>query len=104
MTATSTTTEIADLESILLADRWFAGILQTVRELDLPNWVVGAGVTWNLVWDRLHGFDVPTPAHDVDVAYFDTTDTSEARDNGIAAKFSRRQPGVPWEVTNGAEF
>jgi hypothetical protein len=37
--------------------------------VDLPDWFVGAGAIRNTVWDYLHGYTVPTPLADVDVAF-----------------------------------
>jgi hypothetical protein len=91
-----------ELRSILLANPWFVDVLEAVQECDPPEWVVGAGVIRNIVWDYLHGFDAPTPTKDVDVAYFDHSDLSRKRDKQLEADLRRRLPTIPWEVTNQA--
>lgn len=101
MASSGPAAEVDRLTKLLEADPWFMAILRTVRDLHLPNWVVGAGVIRNLVWDRFQGMPRTAP-HDVDVAYFDPHDVSESRDEAIAAELSQRHPGVPWEVTNQA--
>jgi hypothetical protein len=73
-----------------------------VRRVDPPDWVVGAGVIRNLVWDELHGYDNRTPAKDVDVAFFDEADLTRHRDRVLEAELGAGLPGVPWEVTNQA--
>src|SRR5947207_1869078 len=90
------------LRSILLADQWFVGVLQAVRDRDLPDWVVGAGVIRNLGWDHLHGLRISTPARDVDVAYYDPTDVTREGDPAIELDLANRLPSVVWDVTNQA--
>jgi hypothetical protein len=77
-------------------------VLETVRACELPDWVVGAGVIRNIVWDHLHGYDGPTAVKDVDVAFFDASDISRGRDAAIEDDLSGALPSVPWEVTNQA--
>jgi uncharacterized protein len=87
---------------ILGDNSWFMDVLRVVREVDPPNWVVGAGALRNVVWDRLHGFDEPTPVRDVDVAYFDESDLGRERERAFAARLCGLRPDLPWEVTNQA--
>ena len=61
-----------------------------------------SGVIRNLVWDRLHGYEEPTPVKDVDVAFFDPDNMSRERDKGIDRALRQRLPDLPWEVTNQA--
>ena len=77
-------------------------ILRAVRELDPPDWVVGAGVIRNLVWDALHGNEARTEPADVDVAFLDAADVSRERDRAIERRLHHLVPDVPWEVTNQA--
>ena len=35
-------------------------MLETVRGCNPPDWLVGAGVIRNLVWDHLHQYQTPT--------------------------------------------
>lgn len=89
------------LEELVANDAWLMGVLRAVRTLDLPNWVVGAGVIRNLVWDHLHGLP-RTPPKDVDVAFFDAGDVTRARDRALEVQLSALDAAVPWEVTNQA--
>lgn len=76
--------------------------LRTVRECNLPDWFVGAGVIRSLVWDHLHGHSGPTPVKDVDVVYFDAFNLSQKHDQDILVQLIDKFPDVPWEVTNQA--
>lgn len=73
-----------------------------VRELALPDWYVGGGVIRNVVWDHLHGYAEPSGPGDVDVAYFDATNTSPERDVREEERLRRMLPDVRWDVTNQA--
>jgi hypothetical protein len=89
------------LEAILTESSWFVAVLETVRTLELPHWVVGAGVIRNLVWDALEG-RTPGEVRDVDVAFFDSADLSRERDREVERELRAQMPEVPWEVTNQA--
>lgn len=55
-------------------------MLRAARACDLPDWLVGAGILRNLVWDEMHtGFD-PANLRDVDVAFYDPGDLSPGRE------------------------
>src|SRR5215831_10303760 len=73
-----------------------------VRELDLPQWCIGAGAIRNAVWDHLHGYSMPTPTRDVDVAYFNPANLNVQRDYEIQQQLVAASPKLPWEVTNQA--
>lgn len=77
-------------------------ILRAVRHCDPPDWLVGAGLIRNLVWDHLHGYSRPTPPRDIDVAFFDPADLSPERDAAVTAQLTAVLPGVEWEATNQA--
>ena len=81
---------------------WLMAALTTVRQLGLPHWCIGAGAIRNLVWDSLHGKSSPSQLPDVDVAYFDASDTSQQRDRELQDKLLALDPNTPWEVTNQA--
>jgi uncharacterized protein len=91
-----------ELRAILASNDWFSSVLRLVRKRELPDWVVGAGVIRNLVWDHLHGYKTATPVRDVDVAFFDRADPSRERDAEVQRELSELMPSVPWEVTNQA--
>ena len=90
------------LRNIIYENDWFMKVLKTVRECDLPDWFVGAGVIRSLVWDHLHGYSDGTPLKDIDVAYFDSSNLNPERDENILKLLMEKEPDVPWEVTNQA--
>lgn len=77
-------------------------ILRTVRRCDPPDWLVGAGLLRNLVWDHLHGYSQPTPPRDVDVAFFDPAELSPGQDAKVTVQLAVILPDVAWEATNQA--
>jgi len=91
-----------DLEGIVRASPWFTPALRTVQSLHLKSWCIGAGAVRNLVWDHLHQYNEPSPLADIDVAYFDITDSRQEAEAEVQAVLEARAPSVPWEVTNQA--
>jgi hypothetical protein len=91
-----------ELRAILRGNRWFMEVLTSVRDCGPPNWVVGAGVIRNIVWDHLHAYVTPTPVKDVDVAFFDPSDVSRERDAALERQLHAAMPSASWEVTNQA--
>ena len=77
-------------------------LLRTVRDCNLPDWFVGAGVIRSLIWDNLHGYLKPTQIKDVDVVHFNASDLSQKHDQEILKRLRDKLPDVPWEVTNQA--
>ena len=66
-------------------------VLKTVRDLDLPDWMIFSGAVYQPVWNHLTGRDPTYGIKDYDVAYHDDSDTSyEAEDvviQRVAAAF-----------------
>lgn len=96
------TSDVLRLEAIVRDTPWLMSALQAVRDVDPPDWLLGAGAVRNAVWDRLHGYTAPTPLSDVDVAFFDPADLSPERDRGMEAALSARAPTVRWDAKNQA--
>ncbi len=78
------------------------GILETVRDCDPPDWLVGGGVLWKLVWNRLHGYAETAHVKDVDVVFFDLENLGPGREMAVERCLYTRHPGVPWEAENQA--
>ncbi|HEY6397675.1 MAG TPA: nucleotidyltransferase family protein [Solirubrobacteraceae bacterium] len=76
--------------------------LVAAREVDAPDWLIGAGAIRTAAWDRLHGFESPTPLADIDLGFFDRNDLSEARDDEIQSLLEQALPGVRWDAKNQA--
>jgi len=91
-----------ELKEIIRSNDWFMELLKVVRNCNPPNWFVGGGVIRNIVWDKLHGYEIPTPLKDIDVAIYDTENLSSHRDNLIQQELEKYLPNENWEVTNQA--
>jgi hypothetical protein len=91
-----------ELTQLVRSTPCFVSILEAVRACNPPDWLVGAGVIRNLVWDHLHQYQTPTPLADVDVIFFDPHDVSPERDHIVQQQLAQRLPHVNWEATNQA--
>jgi len=91
-----------ELIEIVRSTPWLMRALRAVRRLNLPSWCIGAGALRNATWDALHGHPAPSLPADIDVAYFDPADYSRERDHRLQSELVRREPDLPWEVTNQA--
>ncbi len=78
--------------------------LRLVRDLDLPDWAIGAGFVRSLAWDRLSGFAASTPLADIDVLFFDPGDLSPHREAEAAAWLEAAWPGQGWSPRNQARM
>lgn len=96
------TDHLQDLRRILAGNASFMAILRAVRAAALPQGCVGAGAVRSLIWDALHGQPRWTMRGDVDVAYFDGADLSDASQSAYLARLRHIEPDVPWEVVNQA--
>ena len=96
------TTDEAALTRILRADHWLWDVLEAARTVNAPDWLIGAGALRNCVWDSLFGRSERTPPADVDLAFFDPSDLTSARDAAVTAALRAERPTVPWEATNQA--
>ncbi|WP_282165627.1 nucleotidyltransferase family protein [Cellulophaga baltica] len=85
------------------ADAWMLAILATVRDVALQDCWIGAGFVRNKIWDVLHGF-ARTPLNDIDVIYFDRSNTTKAKDQEIEARLKALHPTLNWSVKNQARM
>jgi uncharacterized protein len=91
-----------ELIRLIQSAPWFMTILETVRTCNPPDWLVGAGVIRNLVWDHLHQYQTPTLPADIDVIFFDPQDLRPERDRMVQQQLAQCLPHVVWEATNQA--
>jgi len=79
------------LEEIVRACPSLMQVLQTTRDLELPDWLVFSGAVYQRVLNRLTGREADYGVRDYDLGYFDASDTSyEAEDvviRRVAAAF-----------------
>jgi uncharacterized protein len=98
-----TRSELEDQFSVLVrSSDWLMQVLRAARACDPRDWVIGAGVVRNLVWNHPHGYSQPTPARDVDLAYFDALDLRPEAERAWEDRLHSAMPAVPWEVKNQA--
>jgi uncharacterized protein len=90
-----------DLESIVRSTDWLMRALVAAREVDAPDWLIGAGAVRSAVWDRLHGYQAAEPA-DVDLAFFDPGDLSREREADVEERLRRALPSLDWDAKNQA--
>jgi hypothetical protein len=91
-----------ELSKLIQSTPWFMSVLETVRTSNPPDWLVGAGIIRNLVWDHLHQYHSPTPLADIDVIFFDPQDLRPERDHMVQRQLAKILPDLNWEATNQA--
>jgi hypothetical protein len=91
-----------ELEAILRSTPWMMEALMAARQVDAPDWLIGAGAVRTAVWDSLHGFDEPTALADLDLVFFDPADLSERRERALEDALRGELPSAPWDATNQA--
>jgi hypothetical protein len=90
------------LDEIIRSTDWLIRALSAAREVDPPDWVIGAGAIRTAVWNRLHGYDTRTQLADIDLAFFDPDDLSEQHDERLQERLGAALPGERWDVKNQA--
>ncbi len=93
-----------ELKDLIAADPWRCAALRAAASLDLPDAWIGAGFVRAPVWDRLHGYNHPTPLDDIDVIYHDPADLSEAAERRQEARLEAILPCGLWSVRNQARM
>jgi uncharacterized protein len=92
----------ARLRRIVRESVWLMSILETVRYCDPPDWLVGGGVLYKLVWNTLHGYTETAHVGDVDVVYFDPEDLGPEREHAVERDLSALRPDIRWDARNQA--
>jgi uncharacterized protein len=93
-----------DIIRLIKDDKWMMDILRAVKSLNLPDWWVCAGFVRSKIWDVLHGFKERTPIPDIDVIYFDDTNTEELEEKKLEIRLRNILPNIPWSVKNEARM
>jgi hypothetical protein len=96
-------TSEADIKALVLGDQDMMRALGIARDLNLPDWWIGAGFLRNKVWDVQSGVQ-KGPATDVDLVYFDTSDVTPERDWQYDEQLHKVDPKNNWEVRNQARM
>ena len=90
-----------DILALIAGDSWRMGVLRRAEKLQLPQWAIGAGFVRNIVWDHLHHYTNATPPTDIDLIYFDPSDSHRDRDQKLAEQL-KSETGCEWEIVNEA--
>lgn len=90
------------LKEVIKNDEYILTSLKAVEKLGLEDAWICAGLIRNKVWDLLA--DVTTPINDIDVIYFDSSDTSWAAEKSLEKKLQILRPNRPWSVKNQARM
>ncbi|WP_133504466.1 nucleotidyltransferase family protein [Marinomonas balearica] len=76
--------------------------LECVARLGLPQCFIAAGFVRNLVWDSLHNLETSTLLNDVDVIYYDSSESSPLAYLLYETQLSACMPDLNWQVRNQA--
>lgn len=91
-----------DIIQMVKNDEWMMSVLTRASELNLPDWIIGAGFLRNKVWDYLHNIkrDI-ADTHDIDLVYFDNANIDEEKDRKLSESM-KGILGLDWEIVNQA--
>lgn len=70
----------ARLAQILAASPRLMSVLETARDLDLPDWMIFSGSVYQTAWNALTGRDPDYGIKDYDLGYFDLETSWDAED------------------------
>lgn len=71
------------LEAILRASPSLMQVLETARELELPDWLLFSGAVYQRALNHLTGRDPDYGIKDYDLGYFDASDTSYDAEDAV---------------------
>ena len=93
-----------DILTLIENDPWMMKVLKAASELDLPDWMIGAGFVRNKVWDFLHGFENSiVPTNDIDLIYFDPENLDENQEKEFD-KILKEKIDINWSCKNQAKM
>lgn len=89
------------IKQIISEDSWMMEILKCARDLDLPDWMIGAGFVRNKIWDYLHNYSERTTSEDMDVdlIYFNPKNKNKSQEK-IYERDLRLMKDANWSVKN----
>lgn len=88
--------------ALFAADKARLNLLACVRSLNLPDCYLAAGFVRNFVWDHLHDKSIPTPLNDIDVIYFDSSESNPDQFKVYESRLKAMMPHLNWQVRNQA--
>ncbi|MBX4198582.1 nucleotidyltransferase family protein [Candidatus Parcubacteria bacterium] len=87
-----------DIITIIEKDEWMMDVLKIAEELDLPDWIIGAGFLRNKVWDYLHNYPELNRT-DVDLVYFEPNGNDYEADKKLSERV-RTKTSIDFEIVN----
>lgn len=94
----------SDIRKVIEEDEWMMELLKAAQQLNLPDWWICAGFVRSKIWDVLHDFNERTLLADIDVIYFDPTNTKEEEEKKLEERLKSLAPNIPWSVKNQARM
>ncbi|MFH0891476.1 MAG: nucleotidyltransferase family protein [Candidatus Falkowbacteria bacterium] len=91
-------TQTEQLLKILRKNENARMVLDRARELNMPNWHLGAGAVAQTVWNIKHGFDPENGIKDYDLVYYDAGDISYEAEDGYIQKGKELFKDIPVSV------
>lgn len=92
----------AEILNLIKNDDYMMSAINVANDLNLPDWLIGAGFVRNKIWDYLHGFKRDKVlTSDIDLIYFDPSDLNKETDQKINAELNVKT-GFNFEVVNQA--
>lgn len=89
-----------DILNLIENDPWMMNIIRIAADLNLPDWVIGAGFMRNKVWDHLHGYPrTEVDTADIDLVYYDPNGNDEHADEELSRQL-KEKTGIAWEIVN----
>lgn len=89
-----------DIINMVSSNTEMMTILRAVRDLQLPDWWIGAWFIRNAIWDINLGSWVVTIDHDIDIACFDRDHQDESTETHYEQQLTQLMPQYEWSVTN----
>ncbi len=93
-----------EIIALIQEDKWMMELLKSAKSLKLPDWWICAGFVRSKIWDVLHGFDERTTIPDIDVIYYDRTNSEKSMEKEYEEALKRLLPTIPWSVKNQARM
>ncbi|QDZ11669.1 nucleotidyltransferase family protein [Devosia ginsengisoli] len=86
------------LEAIVRNSALLMDVLGGMRDLALPDMLLGSGAIYNTVWNVLTGRPSLTGIKDADVVYFDDSDLSYEAEDAVIRRAAAQFAGLPVPV------
>lgn len=90
--------QCAALETFVRGEPLLMEVLEGVRDMQLPDGLLVAGVIYNMVWNRLTGQEPFAHVKDIDLFYFDDRDLSYEAEDRVIKQVEQRFAQLPLPV------